>query len=190
MTRGRNPSQNRLVKTPKGETLSQDAVLSLLSASGPAPEHAAELMLYGQFVGSWHVESTWFGAAGNRTGTGEWHFAWVLGGRGVQDVLFGKGAPRDRYGTTLRCYDPSLDAWHVAWMCPGHGEFANLVGRRREDRIVQEGRGLEPGRLLRWSFTEITPHSFVWLGEASVDGGATWSLEQEMKATRTGLAET
>ena len=36
----------------------------------------------------------------------------------------------------------------------------------------------------RWSFTEITPDSFHWIGEKSLDDGATWKKEIEMFARR------
>lgn len=170
-----------------GGTMQHNSVQTLLAARGPDPEMAGARMLYGRFVGSWRVESTWYDAdGGRRSANGEWHFAWILGGRGVQDVLFADGSSPDRYGTTLRCYDAELDAWHITWMCPAGGEFANLIGRGGDGGIVQEGPGARPGQVLRWSFTEIGSDSFVWLGEISEDGGATWFLEQRMTATRMG----
>ena len=165
--------------------MNSNPIGTLLPATGPDPKLADALMLYGRFVGSWSVESTWYDADGDRrTANGEWHFAWILGGRGVQDVLFAGGSSPDRYGTTLRCYDAGLDAWHVTWMCPAGGEFANLIGRARGDDIVQEGPGARLGHVLRWSFTEIGSDSFVWLGEISEDDGGTWFIEQRMTATR------
>jgi hypothetical protein len=113
------------------------------------------------------------------------HFAWVLGGRGVQDVLYGTGATSDRFGTTLRCYDQDKDLWHIAWMQPATGEFAYLQGRQVDDGIVQEVLCPSPaGQRERWRFTEITMDSFRWLGEVSKDGGTTWKLVQEMRARR------
>jgi hypothetical protein len=160
-------------------------VFELLAASSPFSEYADKLMLFGQFVGSWDIDSTWYDPGGSsRKGTGEWHFTWILGGRGIQDVLFASGTPSHQFGTTLRCYDAALDAWHVSWMQPYSGEFVHLVGRKVEDRIVQEGVGSDPRRRERWSFTDITPNAFLWLGEVSFDNGATWALEQEMRARR------
>ncbi|WP_207229211.1 hypothetical protein [Ktedonosporobacter rubrisoli] len=157
----------------------------LLAADGPFSEQADKLMLYGQFVGAWDIHSTNFNADGTRIERrGEWHFAWVLGGRGVQDILFAVGAPPHMYGTTLRCYDETADVWRVSWMMPGGREFANLIGRRIGDRIVQEGTGPDPRRLERWTFSDITPTSFIWQGEVSFDQGKTWVLEQEMRAMR------
>lgn len=106
----------------------------------------------------------------------------MLGGRGVQDVLFEPGAPAHRYGTSLRCHDPAEDVWHVAWMAPAWGQFARLVGRRSPDGIVQEG--TESGVQIRWTFTEIEPDSFHWQGFESGDGGTTWRLAQRMRARR------
>ncbi len=165
--------------------MQQPDVGGLIAAAGPFPEFADQLMLYGQFVGSWDIDATWYEPGGEaHKGRGEWHFGWILGGRGVQDVLFSVGAPVDHYGTTLRCYDSALGVWHVTWMQPYGGEFVHLVGRQVGDRIVQEGNGSDPRRRERWSFTEIEPDSFLWVGEVSFDGGATWTLEQEMRARR------
>ena len=160
-------------------------VFDLLAASGPFTEQAEKLMDYGQFVGRWEVDSVWYkGDKVIRKAKRKWVFDWILGGRGIQDVLFAEGAKPAQYGTTLRVYDALLDAWHITWMCPAQGEFVNLLARRIGDRIVQEGLGGDYLRRERWSFTEITPDSFVWLGEVSFDHGATWVLEQRMRATR------
>jgi hypothetical protein len=142
-------------------------------------------MLYGRFVGSWDVLSTQFTPDGRRMERrGEWHFSWVLGGSGIQDVLFEVGAPAHKYGTTLRCYDASIDAWHITWMMPSGGEFVNLIGRQVGDRIVQEGKAVPNGPLQRWTFSSITDDAFLWRGESSSDGGQTWSLDQLVEARR------
>jgi hypothetical protein len=174
----------RWARSAAPHTVKPTDVFDLLAARDPVVGLADGAMLYGQFVGSWTIESTWFKRDGaQRTARGEWHFAWILGGCGVQDVLFAAGSPPERRGTTLRCYDTALDAWHITWMHPASGEFVNLLGRKVGERIVQE---TLPGeaRRLRWSFNEITPTSFIWRGEVSEANGATWFLEQEMHATR------
>ncbi len=159
--------------------------LALLAADGPFPEYADKLLLYGQFVGSWDVHSTSFNAEGTwNEWQGEWHFAWVLGGRGVQDVLLGTDTPAHEYGTTLRCYDEERDVWHVSFMSPAAKEFVHLVGRHIGGHIVQEGAGPDSRRLERWTFSDMTPTAFTWRGEVSFDQGKTWSLEQEIRAVR------
>ena len=165
--------------------MTQQTVFKLLEADEPYQEYEDKLMLYGQFVGSWKMDATWFDPKGGQQhGKGEWHFAWVLGGRGIQDVLFAEGAPSHQYGTTLRCYDPALDAWHITWMQPYGGEYVHLTGRKIGDRIVNEGVGSDSNRRRRWSFSEITPDSFLWRGEVFLDESNSWFLEQEMRGTR------
>jgi hypothetical protein len=161
------------------------AALEKLAATGPAPGLEEKLMLYGRLVGSWDVVSRYLRDDGSwKEFEGEWHFAWVLGGRGVQDILYAKGSPSERRGTTLRCYDEKEDVWHVAWMQPAADEYFFLSGRAEGDRIVQVGKSPKSNELERWTFSEITDESFHWLGEISDDGGESWRLVQEMRATR------
>lgn len=165
--------------------MNQPGIFDFLAAPGPYLEQAEKLMLYGQFVGAWDVALTrYLKGERNKKETGEWYFGWILGGYGIQDVLFASKAKPYQYGTTLRCYDSLKDAWHITWMQPYSGQFVHLLGRRIGDRIVQEGPGGDYLKRERWSFTDITPKSFTWLGEVSMDRGATWILEEEMHATR------
>lgn len=161
------------------------AAIEKLAASGPAPGLERKLMLYGRLVGSWDIVSRDLDDEGNwHERRGEWHFAWVLGGRGIQDLLFAAGSTPDRYGTTLRCYDEVADVWRVSWMQPGGDEYVQLVGVEIDGRIVQTGRAAESGRMERWTFSEIEPDSFLWQGEVSFDEGESWRLIQEMRAKR------
>lgn len=163
----------------------QALALLALDAHGPLADNAEQLMLYGQFVGSWAVRVLNFQADGAQTEwQGAWHFAWILGGRGVQDVLCADGAPAHRFGTTLRCYDSAINAWRVTWMAPSSQIFVNLIGRKVDDRIVQEGTASNRHVIERWTFSDITPTTFIWQGEVSSDQGKTWTLEQEIQARR------
>jgi hypothetical protein len=87
------------------------------------------------------------------------------------------------YGTTLRVYDPGIDAWHIFWSDPLKQRYRRQIGRAQGNDIVQEGND-DTGAAVRWRFTEITPDSFHWLGERSPDGGANWQLQAEYFATR------
>lgn len=172
-------------KIEEEHAMEKQRIFDLIAAEGPYPELKDKLMLYGQLVGSWDIAGTWYEQDGkSRKRNGEWHFTWMLGGRGVQDVLFAVDAPRDQYGITIRCYDAEQDIWHVSWMQPFGGEFVHLVGRGVGDTILQEGQGSDPHRRERWTFRDITSTSFLWQGEVSFDEGGTWFLEQEMHANR------
>jgi hypothetical protein len=164
-------------------------MLDALHAPQPQPALAEKLGLYGQFVGSWNLDVDYrpFSAAPVR-GQGECHFGWVLDGRAVQDVWIRRGpatAP-DKYGfydTTYRWYDPAIDAWHIHWFEPNRLVASHQIGRAQGPDIVQVGE--TNGLMRRWRFTEITDRSFRWIGDASWDHGATWTLELEMHARRT-----
>ena len=140
---------------------------------------------YEPLIGSWDIRSRWFTAEGTtREVEGEWHFSWILGGWGVQDVLFVKGAtPSDR-GTSIRCYDRVAQVWRVVWLMPRSNEFVALDVREEPGKIVQEGQSLRGESRQRWTISGITGSSFLWQGESSTDGGTSWRLEQEMRATR------
>jgi hypothetical protein len=168
-----------------------------LRAPEPAPALARKLALYGQFVGSWEAEARAFLADGStRTHYWQIHFSWVLEGRAIQDVWITppRRGPRaresqpwgpftDQYGTTLRVYDPALDAWRITWIDPAAGYRADLVGRAHGDGIVQEGTGSD-GVRVRWIFSDIARRSFRWRAELSRDQGASWARAIEMLAQR------
>ena len=175
---------------------SSSGFVSVLHADGPAADRAEKLDLYAWLIGDWEADIITHARDGTRhEGQGEIHFGWVLEGRAIQDVWMTPprkqrraGAPilpvaANWYGTTLRVYDPAIDAWRVFWIDPAENEFRELIGRRRGADIVNEGK-TESGALVRWSFTAITPRSFHWLGEASSDGGASWRLHSEVLARR------
>ena len=171
--------------------------LDALGADGPSADRAGKMDLYGRFVGSWDLDVRQFSDAGReRRRAGEWHFGWALEGRAVQDVWIvpkrgelrrGDAAANvNSYGTTLRVYDPDIDAWRIQWTDPVTRNFLQMIGRADGDEIVQLGNGPD-GKLMRWSFSEITPDAFLWRGEVSADQGATWRTNTEFTAQRRPL---
>jgi hypothetical protein len=58
-----------------------------------------------------------------------------------------------------------------------------MVGQRRGSDVVQEATAPD-GSLMRWSFVDITPDSFRWIGEQSTDNGKTWRLWAEFRLRR------
>jgi len=167
----------------------------ILRADGPSPDLKDAPALYDWLIGSWDAEVIDYQEDGTpHSGPAEIHFAWVLEGRAIQDLwiappcaLRSTGLPKkgNRFGTSIRVYDPALGAWRVTWINPVTLAHDHLIGRKEGDDIVQEGRR-EDGTRTRWSFREITPDSFHWLGEASLDEGKTWHLQAEFKARRSG----
>jgi len=157
-----------------------------LLARGPAADRAANMMLYGQFVGSWDGKVVVHAVGGGRReSSSEVHFGWVLGGRAVQDVWIAPSrharqhAEQDRmYGTTLRVYDPRSDVWQITWIDPVRQVYDRMIGRKVGDDIVQEYRN-EQGTRCQWLFTEITAQSFHWISRDCADEREAWNLRAE-----------
>jgi hypothetical protein len=167
----------------------QDSLAKALHAPAADEPLSEKLSLFGQFVGAWDLE--WHGL--DSTGSpivvrGELHFGWILDGRAIQDVwrvpIDASDAQRVRgfHGTTIRFYDPRIDAWRSTWLDPLNGRVRRFIGRSVEDTIVLEGLDEDPRE--RWTFRDITPDSFLWRGEQSTDGEATWTIVDEMHARR------
>ena len=155
--------------------------IDALCAEHPATDRKAKMSLYGWLIGDWDMDALVHRDDGTLyKGRGEIHFAWVLEGRAIQDVWI---LPDIFYGTTLRIYDPGIDAWHILWSDPLRQFYTRQIGRARGDAIVQDGKN-DAGEAVRWSFIEITPHSFHWRGERSRDAGNTWELQAEFFARR------
>lgn len=160
-------------------------MLHLLFADQPAPKYKHQLMLFGQFVGDWEFDGVAYDSEGKRsTDKGEIHFAWVLQGRAIQDLWIETEVSDNRpgvYGSTMRFYDPSIDAWRITWMEPGYGVITSLIGRKVGEEIVLEGKTSE-GKTIRWIFSQIKPDTFHWRGEKLV--GDTWQIYEELSARR------
>lgn len=159
-----------------------------LIAEGPDQEMAAKLRLFGQFVGDWDIlecrtleaDGTW------SVMRGELHWGWILGGRAVQDVWLSieeKTRKKILWGTTIRFYDPKIDAWRSTWIAPSQGAVKTFVGRQVGDEIVLEGK-TNDGHPLKWIFSNITMESFMWRAEESRDNADSWSLTEQMRIQR------
>jgi hypothetical protein len=180
---------------PATPELVHSSLAEVLHADGPDTERAAKLELYAWLVGRWEIDVTTFPDDGStHRGNGEIHAGWVLQGRAIQDVWM---IPRLRdrkpgieplpgagnwYGTTLRIYDPELDAWRILWNDPATGFFGQQTAHARGSDIVQTG--LDPrGGTMRWIFSEIEPDSFHWMAERTLDD-RTWRREVDIRARR------
>ncbi len=165
-------------------------ILDGLRADGPDPDPGLRdaLMTFGQFVGVWSMDVGYYDETGRRTyhGHWEWSFAWVLGGRAIQDVIVDVGteaAPGRRpAGTTIRFPHPDSGEWTVFYVGVVTGITVQLRAWTVDDKIILEGPDPD-GTLNRWTFSDISPSAFTWTGVESRDGRA-WRLNQRMQGTR------
>ena len=172
--------------------MDSEALISALRADGPHPSMKDELMLFGQFVGSWDVDVTNILPDGTtRAMKAEWHFGWALQGRAIMDVWI---CPRRslqtaespyEYGATLRFYDPDIRGWRSTWIGPVRHLVRPFIARKINKEIVLEG-SFAAGTLTRWIFHTIESRRFLWRNIESTDGGRTWKEAQRMEAHRAG----
>lgn len=141
------------------------------------PVRGPDDSLFGRFVGSWTLTCTEYDPDGTeRTLPGEWHWAWVLAGRAIQDVWV---LPGVEHGASLRFPDPADPAvWRSTWIGPVRGRVQTFLARATErGGAVLEGDGL------RWTFSDVTPEAFSWRNEIrEADGG--WRVQQTMDVHR------
>lgn len=170
-----------------------------LASNGPAADRADKLALYAWLVGSWELDAVLRRPDGStEQKRGFISAGWVLEGRAIQDVFT---IPGLFYGSTLRVYDPALDAWHCHWSDPLRQVYFQAIGRACGSEIVNEGPEPEslarvygmrvaPGNpaRLRWVFGDITANAFRWRSERSTDG-AEWLLQREYFVRRAAGVE-
>ena len=168
------------------------AFAEALVAESRSPEIAADEDVYARLLGAWDVQARDRTDSGTfQVTAGEWFFARTLEGRAVQDVWIaptranrhaGDSRLGNRYGTSVRTFDPRTRTWQVTWLNPVTGAFDVLQTRIEGQRIVQEGTQGN-GRRIRWIFHEITAKTFHWTGEAQLPDGS-WRLEAEFFGRR------
>lgn len=90
----------------------------------------------------------------------------------------------------LRSFDPPSRSWAIWWLdsrnphtldVPVVGSFSNGVGTFLADDTF----GGHPIKV-RFTWSDITPHSARWAQAFSPDGGATWETNWVMQFTRRG----
>jgi hypothetical protein len=166
-----------------------------LAAAGRAEEIPESQDVYGWLVGSWELDVVryWAVDVSSQGIKGEVHAGWVLEGTAVQDIWImprriERGTTVDKkrnmYGSTLRAWDASIEAWRITWSNPAGDHFEQQIGRRSGKDIVQTGQRPD-GSTTRWRFVEITDDAFHWLGESQPVNGKAWILEGEFLARRT-----
>jgi hypothetical protein len=112
-----------------------DVLVSQTHSSQITPSAASA---YDWLIGDWAADVYDYENGEKRVSKGEWHFSWVLEGRAIQDVWIvpkredrneRTPANHNRYGTTIRIFDPKIGAWRVFWFNPVTQDRAELIER-------------------------------------------------------------
>lgn len=167
-------------------------MLIALCARGAHPDIVGTHDIYAPLNGSWDVEVFDLeGDGARRVSSGEWHFAWVLEGRAMQDVLIaptrderrnGISIKGNRCATTLRIFDSASRLWRVFFFNPINQSYDIFTATNNGKDIVQTGVDAQ-GNALRQIFSDITNDAFCWRHEVVKDEG-TSTLKVEYFAKR------
>jgi hypothetical protein len=94
--------------------------------------------------------------------------------------------------STLRSYNAGLDRWELVGMVEGGGLQDVGTGYREGGEVhIEQKFGVATGNTatLRIRYYNIQPDRFSWTADRSMDGGKTWSKEdQKIEAHRIGPA--
>ena len=94
--------------------------------------------------------------------------------------------------STLRSYNAGLDRWELVGMVEGGGLQDVGTGQREGGEVhIEQKFGVATGNTatLRIRYYNIQPDRFSWTADRSMDGGKTWSKEdQKIEAHRIGPA--
>lgn len=133
----------------------------------------AEFDFFGGLIGSWRID--YVDNSNGRAIAGEWHFARILEGMAIQDVII---LPDYECGTTVRVYNPGTHAWDVAYCYTG--KIIRLQARKEEGMIVLTD---IDNKNRKWVFAKIEDDSFHWQDVKVTDSGE-WHVSFDIFATR------
>ncbi len=166
-----------------------DRFMESLTSKGRGAELPEEYDYFGKLVGSWDLDYTDCNLACSVKG--EWHFAWVLEGMAIQDVIIlpsrdtrtERPHPLTEYGTSLRIYNPDTHAWDVAY---GYtGRIMRLEARKENGMVVLTNLE-DPSR--KWVFVEIGDDAFHWQN-VTVQEDGTWHINADIRARRVSASD-
>lgn len=132
-----------------------------------------EFDYFGNLIGSWKID--YIDNGNNHTIQGEWHFAWILDGMAIQDIIL---LPNFEYGTTLRLYNPATSAWDIAYCYTG--KIIRLTANKQDDKIVLTDINDERRK---WVFVKIEEDNFHWQDVYVKDNGE-WQIKYDIYAKR------
>lgn len=132
-----------------------------------------EFDYFGKLTGSWKID--YVDSSNSSVIKGEWHFARILEGMAIQDVIV---LPGFEYGTTVRVYNPGTHAWDVSYCYAG--KIIRLEARKQDDMIVLTNIADERRK---WVFVQIGDNDFHWQ-DVTVEADGKWRARFDIYAHR------
>lgn len=132
-----------------------------------------EYNYFDKLIGSWQID--YVDTNISHMIKGEWHFAWILEGMAIQDVII---LPDYEYGTSLRIYNPNTHIWDVAY---GYtGKIIRLEAVKQNDKIVLT---FIDDERRKWVFVKIEDDYFHWQN-VTIENDGEWHINAEIYAKR------
>jgi hypothetical protein len=164
--------------------------------SRTAPREATQFdFLIGQWELDVRVPAT--GLAQRIHGTprilGNWKAWRAFDGWGVEDemrLMDASGNPLNLLHG-LRVYDATAHNWSCTGLDVYRARFTSSTAEWQDAAMTLTGRGTDAegrAQITRTRFTDITPTSFKWRQERSIDDGRTWTEALRLEAKRVAAA--
>lgn len=156
-----------------------------VAAGPPVHRPPAEVSQYDFLVGQWElvVRPKVAGLAARIHGAprvlGTWKAEKSLDGWGIEDemrLVDGSGNPLS-LAKSIRVYDASARRWSQSTLDVYRGRFTSATAEWRDGTMQLSSRGTDAeGRpyVMRTRFYDVTPTSFKFQQDRSVDDGKTW----------------
>ncbi len=154
-----------------------------------------EMKQFDFFLGEWDTQSVRYRPDGSKIGEygGTWTARQLNGGRMILDdfrACMPNNGPEFAYMATLRTYSPQTKQWEMTFLVAHQPQLVTEFRGERKDREMHlrgKGRTADGDDVMaRVRFFDITPDSFEWANESSLDGGETWYCDNTISAKRKG----
>jgi len=137
----------------------------------PPPCSTAEFRQMDFWLGTWDNYYAADAAAPGGTNT----ITREYGGCVIQEAFDGGPSTNGLIGHSVSTYHAPSGLWRQTWVDNQGGYFA-LTGGPDGDRFILLSRRLSDNVVTqRMVFEDITPNSFTWRWQSSIDAGATWT---------------
>ena len=157
-----------------------------------APREASQFdFLIGQWELDVHVPASTLAQRihGTPRILGSWKAWRAFDGWGVEDemrLMDGSGNPLNLL-QSLRVYDATARSWSLTGLDVYRARFSSSTAEWRDGTMTLTGRGADAEghpQITRTRFTDITPASFKWQQERSIDDGQHWTEVLRLEAKR------
>jgi len=145
----------------------------------PAP---TETHQFDFWLGSWKCSGESFDQQGKKTATeAENLVTSELNGHVLHEHFRMDGLT----GFSFSVYDPTGKKWRQTWV-DDQGSFISLTGAFQDGKmtLTTGPNPTNPKRKKRMVFENITPDSFDWNWEGTVDGGQKWDIQWHLHYVR------